>query len=67
LGIVIGPVIGGFIGEFSVRLPFLIIACVALCNATLVFFFIHDTKVYSKAKVKVGAIFTGLHSDVKKY
>lgn len=43
VGFVIGPVIGGFLGEYSARLPFFVSAGIALANALFGFFVLNES------------------------
>ncbi|GAB4240167.1 MAG: tetracycline resistance MFS efflux pump [Ekhidna sp.] len=43
LGFVVGPVLGGFLGEIGTRIPFMIAACLAFLNMTYGFFVIPES------------------------
>lgn len=43
LGFMIGPAIGGFVGEESITLPFYIATIVGVLNAVMIAFFLHET------------------------
>ncbi|OUS07233.1 tetracycline resistance MFS efflux pump [Rhodobacterales bacterium 52_120_T64] len=50
IGFIIGPAIGGFLGEIGPRVPFMTAAVVALANATLGYFILPETLVQSKRR-----------------
>jgi DHA1 family tetracycline resistance protein-like MFS transporter len=43
LGFIIGPVIGGVLGEYGARLPFVVAACLALINALYGYFVLPES------------------------
>jgi DHA1 family tetracycline resistance protein-like MFS transporter len=43
VGFIIGPMLGGFLGELSPRLPFIVAACLALINALYGFFVLPES------------------------
>lgn len=43
LGFMVGPAIGGFLGEESISLPYFAAAIVGVLNAVLIYFFLHET------------------------
>src|SRR6476661_1803411 len=43
LGFIIGPVIGGFLGSFGPRVPFVVAACLSLLNALYGFFVLPES------------------------
>lgn len=43
LGFVIGPAIGGFLGEYGPRVPFFVAAAISLCNFTYGYFVLPET------------------------
>ncbi len=43
VGFIIGPMLGGFLGELSARLPFIVAACLALVNALYGFFVLPES------------------------
>lgn len=43
LGIVLGPALGGFAGEFGTRIPFMIAACLALSGAAIGYVVLRET------------------------
>ncbi len=50
IGFVIGPAIGGFLGEIGPRVPFMAAAIVALANTTLGYFILPETLPQSKRR-----------------
>ncbi|MGE4611424.1 MAG: TCR/Tet family MFS transporter [Paracoccaceae bacterium] len=50
VGFIIGPAIGGFLGEIGPRVPFMAAAAVALANATLGYFILPETLHQSKRR-----------------
>lgn len=44
MGFIFGPVLGGLLGEFHIRLPFLITALLNACNFILVLLFLPETR-----------------------
>ena len=50
VGFIVGPAIGGFLGELSPRAPFIAAAIVALSNATLGYFILPETLSQSKRR-----------------
>ncbi len=50
VGFIIGPAIGGFLGEIGPRVPFMAAAVVALGNATLGYFILPETLPQSKRR-----------------
>jgi len=51
VGFIVGPAIGGFLGEISPRAPFVAAAIVSLANATLGYFILPETLAPSKRRV----------------
>ena len=43
VGFIIGPMVGGFLGELSPRLPFIVAACLALVNALYGYFVLPES------------------------
>ena len=43
LGFILGPVIGGFLGEYGVRLPFVVAACLSLLNCAYGYFVLPES------------------------
>ena len=43
VGFIIGPMLGGFLGEISARLPFIVAACLALLNACYGYFVLPES------------------------
>lgn len=43
MGFMVGPAIGGFLGEESITLPYYVATIVGLGNAILIWFFLHET------------------------
>lgn len=43
IGFVLGPAIGGLLGEFGLRMPFIVAGCLALANAAFGFFVMPET------------------------
>jgi DHA1 family tetracycline resistance protein-like MFS transporter len=51
LGFVIGPVIGGVLGDYSLRLPFIAAAVLNGCNLLLAFFILPESRTPSRNKI----------------
>ena len=49
-GLVLGPAIGGFLGDIGLRLPFLVAAVLALAGAVVGFFVFHETLLPEKRR-----------------
>jgi MFS transporter, DHA1 family, tetracycline resistance protein len=43
MGFIIGPALGGFLGQFSTRLPFIVAACLSLINAAYGYFVLPES------------------------
>lgn len=67
LGIIFGPVIGGFLGGIWYKLPFIVIAVIGLINAVVAFFLIKDVKTFPGNKVKPMQTLIELLSNVKRF
>lgn len=52
IGFMVGPILGGFIGEFWVRAPFLAAAALNFINLLMIYFVVPETRVVS-ADVKI--------------
>ncbi|MEO8243578.1 MAG: TCR/Tet family MFS transporter [bacterium] len=60
VGFMVGPIIGGFLGEFWVRAPFLAAAALNLVNLAMIYFVVPETRVPSaEAKVLPKLSFLG--------
>ena len=50
MGFIFGPVLGGLLGEFHIRLPFLVTALLNACNFIMVLLFLPETHQTSRGK-----------------
>ncbi|MEM1131309.1 MAG: TCR/Tet family MFS transporter [Pseudomonadota bacterium] len=50
MGFVVGPAIGGIVGEYGTRLPFIVAALLALAGAGAGFFMLHETLPYERRR-----------------
>jgi DHA1 family tetracycline resistance protein-like MFS transporter len=56
IGFIVGPVLGGLLGDYWVRLPFIAAAALNGCNLLLAFFILPESRTPTKAKIDVAAL-----------
>jgi DHA1 family tetracycline resistance protein-like MFS transporter len=56
IGFIIGPVIGGVLGDYSLRLPFIAAAVLNGCNLLLAFFILPESRTPSRNKIDLAAL-----------
>ncbi len=56
IGFIIGPVLGGVLGEYWLRLPFIAAAVLNGCNLLLAFFVLPESRTPTREKIDLGAL-----------
>jgi len=56
IGFIIGPVLGGLLGDYWVRLPFIAAAALSACNFLLAFFILPESRTPSRNKIDLAAL-----------
>jgi DHA1 family tetracycline resistance protein-like MFS transporter len=56
IGFIIGPVLGGVLGDYWLRLPFIAAAALNGCNLLLAFFVLPESRVPSREKIDLAAL-----------
>jgi len=56
IGFIIGPILGGVLGDYWVRLPFMAAAALNGCNLLLAFFMLPESRTPSREKVDFAAL-----------
>jgi DHA1 family tetracycline resistance protein-like MFS transporter len=56
IGFIIGPVLGGLLGDYWVRLPFIAAAVLNGCNLALAFFILPESRTPTREKVDLAAL-----------
>lgn len=56
MGFIIGPVLGGVLGDYWVRLPFIAAAVLNACNLLLALFVLPETRTLTRRKIDVAAL-----------
>src|SRR4051794_38272220 len=56
IGFIIGPVLGGALGGYWLRLPFIVAAALNGCNLLLAFFILPESRTPSRAKIDFAAL-----------
>ncbi|MBT3067500.1 TCR/Tet family MFS transporter [Rhodoferax sp. U11-2br] len=56
IGFIIGPVLGGALGDYGLRLPFIAAAVLNTCNLLLAFFMLPESRAPSHQKIDLAAL-----------
>jgi DHA1 family tetracycline resistance protein-like MFS transporter len=56
IGFIIGPILGGVLGDYWVRLPFIAAAVLNGCNLLLAFFMLPESRTPSREKIDLAAL-----------
>jgi len=56
IGFIVGPVLGGALGDYGVRLPFIAAAVLNGCNLLLAFFLLPESRTPSREKIDLAAL-----------
>ncbi|ELX12403.1 tetracycline resistance protein class A [Janthinobacterium sp. HH01] len=56
IGFIVGPVLGGALGDYGVRLPFIAAAVLNGCNLLLAFFLLPESRKPSREKIDLAAL-----------
>ncbi|MEO8883463.1 MAG: TCR/Tet family MFS transporter [Devosia sp.] len=56
IGFIIGPVLGGLLGDYWVRLPFIAAAALNGCNLLLAFFILPESRTPTREKIDLAAL-----------
>jgi len=56
IGFIIGPVLGGMLGDYWLRLPFIAAAVLNACNLLLAFFILPESHVAARHKIELAAL-----------
>ena len=56
IGFIIGPVLGGLLGDYGVRLPFVAAAALNACNLLLAFFMLPESSAPARRKIDLPAL-----------
>nr|WP_235893746.1 MFS transporter [Limnobaculum xujianqingii] len=56
IGFIIGPVLGGLLGDYWIRLPFIAAALLNACNFLLALFVLPESRVPSRQKINLAAL-----------
>ena len=56
IGFIIGPVLGGLLGDYWVRLPFIAAAALNGCNLMLAFFILPESRTPTREKIDLAAL-----------
>lgn len=56
LGFIVGPVLGGALGDYGVRLPFIAAAVLNGCNLLLAFFMLPESRTPSREKIDLASL-----------
>lgn len=56
IGFIVGPVLGGALGDYGVRLPFIAAAVLNGCNLLLAFFMLPESRTPSREKIDLAAL-----------
>ncbi|WP_213770283.1 TCR/Tet family MFS transporter [Bradyrhizobium sp. dw_78] len=55
-GFIIGPVLGGALGDYWLRLPFIAAAVLNACNLLLAFFMLPESRIPAREKIELAAL-----------
>jgi DHA1 family tetracycline resistance protein-like MFS transporter len=56
VGFIIGPVLGGMLGDYWLRLPFIAAAVLNACNLLLAFFILPESRTAARQKIDLAAL-----------
>src|SRR5882757_2491222 len=56
IGFIIGPVLGGLLGDYWLRLPFIAAAVLNACNLLLAFFILPESRTPTREKIDLAAL-----------
>ncbi|CDZ47962.1 TCR/Tet family MFS transporter [Neorhizobium galegae] len=56
IGFIVGPILGGALGDYWLRLPFMAAAMLNACNLLLAFFILPESRTPKREKIDLGAL-----------
>ncbi|CDN53388.1 TetA [Neorhizobium galegae bv. officinalis bv. officinalis str. HAMBI 1141] len=56
IGFIVGPILGGALGDYWLRLPFMAAAMLNACNLLLAFFILPESRAPKREKIDLGAL-----------